>query len=439
MTSILLITCHDLGRYLGCYGVGTVRTPNLDALAADGVRFTGAFCTAPQCSPSRASLATGRYPHSNGMLGLSHANFGWALHPEERHLGHFLREKGYASCLIGVVHDLQVARTDGVDEALQGGHGEEVSDRALEKLAAFAAADRPFYLHLGYGEPHRRATDRADFMGFVGDYIEPDVAAGLSIPGYLVDEPSAREELAELQGAVRYADAAIGRVLDGLARLGLARDTLVLFTTDHGVALPRAKMSLYDPGLEVALILRLPSRGWAGERVHDALISNVDVLPTLLELVGLRVPENVQGRSFLGLLDGGAYEPRHHVFGELTYHTYFDPRRCIRTQRHKLIVNFDCTPAFMDPSQSWRPRTITVVPEKPGRATAPVVELYDLAEDPLEHRNLADDPAHAGTRRELLRRLHAWMHETGDPLLEGAVTPPMHRQAMDAMGDAAQA
>ncbi len=449
--NILLITCHDLGRFLGCYGVATVRTPNLDALAADGVRFTEAFCTAPQCSPSRASLFTGRYPHSNGVLGLTHAEFAWDLGPDERHLGQVLHDAGYATALLGIHHESrrgtpeEIAARCGMDEVVPGGRGEVVSDRALERLARFARADRPFYLQIGYVEPHRLpATGGPEpeelYMGFVGDYLAPDDALGVTIPPYLRDEPRARAELAELQGAVRALDAAVGRVLAGLCDLGLEQDTLVIFTTDHGVALPRAKCSLYDPGLETALILRLPARGWSGGRAIDGLVSNVDLFPTLLELIGLPPGDRGQGRSLLAALDGTA-DPhrRDHLFGEMTYHDYYDPRRCLRTARHKLIVNFSAAPAFMDPSQSWRPRTATVVPADPARAYHPLLELYDLAADPLERRNLADDPAHADLRRELLARLHAWMRDTGDPLLDGAVTSPLHRRAVAALAGAGEA
>jgi hypothetical protein len=288
----------------------------------------------------------------------------------------------------------------------------------------------------GYGRTGVGPLSAAEFVPAVRECCD---ALGVTIPPYLRDEPRARAELAELQGAVRALDAAVGRVLAGLRDLGLERDTLVLFTTDHGVALPRAKCSLYDPGLETALILRLPARGWSGGRAIDGLVSNVDLFPTLLELVGLPPGDRVQGRSLLAALDGAA-DPhrRDHLFGEMTYHDYYDPRRCLRTARHKLIVNFSAAPAFMDPSQSWRPRTTTVVPADPARAYHPLLELYDLATDPLERHNLADDPAHGDTRRALLARLHAWMRDTGDPLLDGAVTSPIHRRAVAALAGAGE-
>jgi N-sulfoglucosamine sulfohydrolase len=441
--NVLVITCHDLGRHLGCYGVPTLRTPNLDALAAQGVRFARAYCAAPQCSPSRAALYTGRHPHANGVLGLTHASFGFDLHPEERHLAQVLREAGYATALVGADHetrhvdDAVTAARLGFDHLARPRRGDDIAAAALAHLERFAAGEQPFYLQLGFNEPHRLEhpdpTVEPDYMGFRGGYVEPDEALGVTVPPWLRDTPAGRAELAELQGAVHYVDRAIGRVLDRLADLGLADQTLVVYTPDHGLALPRAKCSLYGPGLEVALLVRYPAGGWAGGRVQPELVSNVDVFPTVLEAVGLAVPASVQGRSFAPLLDGRPYRPRDCVFGEMTFHDYYDPRRCVRTATHHLIVNFTAAPAFMNPSQSWRPRTDPLVPPKPALAYHPVVELYDLVADPHERVDLADDPACAAVRADLLARLHAWMRETGDPLLAGAVTPPMHHWALQAL------
>lgn len=452
--NLLLITCHDLGRFLGCYGNETVQSPALDRLAAEGTRFTRAFCTAPQCSPSRASLFTGRYPHSNGVLGLTHAQFAWDLGPEERHLGQILREAGYTTALAGVHHESRsgsaaaIAARCGMDTILAQ-HGmesivpqsraEDLTDAALGWFDRARGREQPWYLQIGYHEPHRvAARTRAEdgYMGFIGDYLAPDEERGVAVPPYLQDTALAREELAELQGAVRALDAAVGRLLAGLRERGLDERTIVLFTTDHGLALPRAKCSLYDPGLETALILRAPDRAIAGGRTLDTLVSNVDLLPTLLDLLGLPIPERVQGRSLAPALRSEGFTPREAIFGEMTYHDYYDPRRCVRTARHKLIVNFTAAPGFMDPSQSWRPRTVTVVPPDPALDYHPLLELYDLADDPYEWHNLADDPAHATVRGELLDLLAQWMRDTGDPLLQGAVTPPLHRMALEVLNEA---
>ena len=203
-------------------------------------------------------------------------------------------------------------------------------------------------------------------------------------------------------------------------------NTIVIFTSDHGVAMPRAKCSLYDPGIEVALLARW--RGWQGTR--DELISNIDVVPTLLETLGLPVPANVQGRSFAPLLAGQPGSPRTEIFAEMTYHDYYDPRRCIRTATHKLIANFSTAYSFMDPSQSWRPRSDPVVPANHAVAYHDHLELYDLRRDRWEQTNLANQPDHAGVRHELLQRLRRHLIDTNDPILQGAVTNPLQRQTL---------
>lgn len=435
--NILLITCHDLGRFLGCYGVPTVRTPALDDFAEDGVRFTHAFCTAPQCSPSRAALYTGRYPHANGVMGLTHGDFAWDLHADERHLAQYLRDAGYATVLVGLIHEARSAERCGFEEvALSQERAEHVSDATLEVLARYAEQDRPFYVQIGYHEPHRVSSQgetRPDHMGFVAEYITPDDTLGITVPPYIVETPAARKELAELQGAIHHMDTAVGRVLDGLRSRGLADDTLVIFTTDHGLALPRAKCTLYDPGMETALLMRLPQRGWRGGITYTPLVSNVDILPTILDLVGIRSAPAIQGQSLLPLLDAGSYVPRNHVFAEKTYHDYYDPQRCIRTKTHKLIVNFSTAPAFMDPSQSWHPRSRPVVPADPPTAYHPPVELYDLTTDPYERENLAGLEEAQRVRDTLLAQLHRWMATTEDPLLDGAVDSPAHHRAVMAL------
>jgi len=161
------------------------------------------------------------------------------------------------------------------------------------------------------------------------------------------------------------------------------------------------------------------------------MISNIDHLPTILDLLGLPIPANVQGRSFAPLLDGRRYQPRDAVFTELTYHNYYDPRRAIRTETHKLVVNFTTAPAFMDPSQSWRPSSDTVAPKNPAAAYHPHVELYDLANDPWEQNDVAQRPEHAAIRTELLQRLRRHLVETQDPILQGAVTAPQHRRVLE--------
>jgi len=433
--NLLIVHCHDLGQHLGCYGVSTVRTPNLDAFAAGGVRFAASFCTAPSCSPSRAALFTGRYPHNNGVMGLCHAYFAWDLHPEERHLAQILADAGYATAAVGVIHETRSGPGRcGYQSYDPASRAREATDAAIARLRWLAGErERPFLLYAGFVEPHRLPRPDSDppgEHGFTTPYIATDDALGVQVPGYLRDTPGTRAELAELQGAVNHVDSQFGRLMTALDELGLADDTLVVFTTDHGIAMPRAKCSLYDPGTRVALLLRLPARpGWHGGIVRDELVSNIDCLPTLLDLLALPVPVNMQGHSFAPLLDGQPYAPREAVFTEMTYHDYYDPRRAIRTGTHKLIVNFSSARFFMDPSQSWRPRSDVVSPPNHAVSYHNHVELYDLAADPWELHDLADDPQYAAVRADLLARLHRHLVETGDPILQGAVTSPHHRTA----------
>jgi N-sulfoglucosamine sulfohydrolase len=449
--NVLLVHCHDLGRFLGCYGVPTLRTPHLDSLAADGVLFSRAFCVAPQCSPSRASLFTGRYPQSHGVLGLTHSYFAWDLRSGERHLARELNEVGYRTTLLGIHHESRTGDPDriatqlGFDEVDTRAGTDHVTNEAIARLNQASQGGQPFYLQVGYAPPHRTPrSGEFGYMGFRGNSRDPDAELGVTIPPYLIDDEPGRQEIAELQGAVHHLDEAVGRVLAALRENGLDDHTIVVFTTDHGLALPRAKCTLYDPGLEIAMIMRCPARGWVGGQVHDALLSNIDVFPTLLEAVEVPVRPEVAGRSFINLLDGRAsaaeqaatssYQFRDAIYAQITHHDYYDPRRCVRTATHKLIVNFSSAPAFMDPSQSWKRRTTPKIDFLSPDAYHPPIELYDLDRDPVELHNLADDPTCAGLRDELIERLRAWMEETADPILAGPVVSPLHNQAVELLG-----
>ncbi|MBS1875483.1 MAG: sulfatase [Acidobacteria bacterium] len=430
--NVLLLHCHDLGQHLGCYGVDSVQSPNLDRLASEGVLFERNFCTAPQCSPSRASIFTGRYPHSNGVMGLTHADFAWDLNSGEQHLGQILKASGYSTHGVGVIHETRSGPARcGFDDYTNQSQAVAMADAAIAKLRSLAGRGRPFYLQAGCIEPHRLGGPNRDVdQGFLDGRLKPDAERGVRIPPYLRDTPGTRTELAELQGAIRHMDEQMGRVLAAVRELGLEGDTLTIFTTDHGIAMPRAKCSVYEPGLLTSFILRYPAReGWRGGGRRREMISNIDLLPTVLDLAGVAIPSAVEGRSLAPLLDGKAYAPRELIFGEMTYHDYYDPRRSVRTQTHKLIVNFSSAPAFMDPSQSWRPRSDTVTPPNHAMAYHPPYELYDLSHDPWEQNDVARDPAYASIAAQLRAKLMAHLRATRDPILSGAVTGPLHRRA----------
>lgn len=418
---ILFITAHDLGRFLGCYGIATVRTPHLDAFARAGTRLTRAFATAPGCSPSRAAIATGRYPHGNGVLGLAHAPFGWGLAPDVRHVAAILHEAGYETHLFGLQHVIAEEEVNrlGFDHVHGRGAGRGVAAQ-VAALLSHPLPGRPRYLEVNLEEPHRP---------FDQGGVEPDDALGTWVPPYLPDDPATRADIAGLQGAIREADAAVGRILTALDEAKLAGATLVTFTTDHGIAMPRAKCTLYDAGIETALLLRWPGIGLQGGTMTD-LVSNVDLLPTLLDAIGVARPAGLQGQSFLPALRGEEASHRDTVFAEKTFHSYYDPMRAVRTSRYKLIRNFETAfavevPGDVQVGSAYRANVARYV------ATAhPEIELYDLESDPWEERNLAGHPKVTEVQRQLNARLWRWMAETGDPLLAGPVASPRYQHAM---------
>lgn len=440
MHNILIIHSHDLGRFLGCYGTSTVDTPRLDQFAEESTLFESAFSTSPHCSPARASLFTGNYPQTHGVLGLAHAPFDWDLHNPGSHLAHRLQGHGYRSELIGVHHesrdfaDDEVARRLGFDRVRTGGSRDVVVARSNEAMIAAASSGQPFYLQIGFDEPHRipSALDQPGIMGFLAPGVEPDSSRGYTVPGYLQDDAGAREEIAELQGAVNFLDHGVGEILDRLEQLGLHDDTIVVFTTDHGLALPRAKCTLFDSGLGVALLVRVPARSpWQGRRI-TGLVSHVDVVPTLLDLLGLNASAEMEGESLVPMVE--ADDPgRNHVFGQFSFHTYYDPKRSVRSATHKLIVNFSNAPSVMDPTQSWQHRSAPVQLRGPAISTSEIFEFYELGSDPDELNNLAPEQWDGEILAGLAAALLAWMHQTTDPLLESAAISPRHRKALAAL------
>lgn len=411
--NVLIVHWHDLGRYLGVYGHPDVSSPRLDRLAAEGILFTRAHATAPLCSPSRGSLFTGRYPQSNGLVGLAH--HGWEYRSGVRTLPQILSESGWYSALFGMQHETSYPKRLGFDEFdVSNSYCDYVVGRAQEWLqdSAENLGAQPFLLTAGFFETHRP---------YPRDRYEPADAADVDTPGYLPDTPEVRGDLAEFYGAITAADAAVGRLLDTLAETGLDANTWVVFFTDHGAAFPRAKSTLYDAGTGIGMIVRPPTRRGAAPRVYDELFSGVDFVPTLLDLLGLRVPADVEGLSHAGALlapEPPAEPVREHVYSMKTYHDSFDPIRAIRTNEYLYIENYAARPLLDLP--------LDIKDSPSGHAVEPFIagprperELYDLRTDPAETINLlaAEGPADPdvdAVAADLAVRLHDWRQRTGD-------------------------
>ena len=408
--NILYLHSHDTGRYLRPYGYATP-SPHIQRLASEGVLFRQAFSAAPTCSPSRSALLTGQCPHQNGMTGLAHRGF--SMSDYRRHMLYTLRDAGYRSILGGLQHIADKPERIGYDDLLapKSNRVADVAPAAVRFLNGRPAG--PFFLDVGFFETHREfppPTPEDDAR-----YIQPPVP----IP----DTPATRGDMAGFHASVRILDQGVGQVLDALERNRLAENTLVISTTDHGVAFPDMKCNLLDCGFGVSLIMRGPGL-FRGGKVIDAMVSHLDLFPTLCDLAELKHPAWLEGRSMLPLLRGEAAEIHDEIFAEVNYHAAYEPKRAVRTQRWKYIRRYSDLGTTVLPNCDDSPSKKLWLDHAWRQKPLPREDLYDLLFDPTERRNLAGDPASAPVLAEMRGRLDAWMKRTADPLLHGPIPWP---------------
>ena len=408
--NILYLHSHDTGRYLQPYGQA-IPAPNLQRLAEGGVLFRQAFSAAPTCSPSRAALLTGQCAHSSGMLGLAHRGF--SLNDYRQHIIHTLGAAGYTSALAGVQHVARDPKTIGYDRILpaRSNRVEHVAPAAVEFL--HSVPKQPFWLTVGFFETHREFPEAGPAEDW--RYARP----APTVP----DTPNTRRDMARFRASARILDQGAGEVLRALEQAGLAENTLVISTTDHGISFPGMKCNLTDHGIGVSLIMRGPG-GFTGGKVCDAMISQIDLYPTICELTGTQKPSWLQGRSILPLIRGEKNEIDDEICAEVSYHASYEPMRTVRTRRWKYIRRFDgrrrpvlpnCDDGLSKDAwleSGWRDRPVEAE------------QLFDLVFDPGETRNMAGDPAMRGTLEDMQARLERWMRSTDDPLLQGPVKAP---------------
>lgn len=446
--NVLLITADDLGPMLSCYGDPHIQTPHIDALAASGVRFTTAYVAQASCSPSRASIFTGLFPHTHGQIGLA-KSYNPPLHEQFRSqtLPKLMQAAGYRTGIIGKLHvspnsavQFDVHRKD-----LNAVDGGPRNVRAMAKMAReFIDADtgHPFLLMVSYVDPHR--GDGNGFPTQVDGLPELPFRGG-DVPAWPfqgIDDPAQLAHIADYYNCIRRLDIGVGLLLDEVRSAGHADDTLVIFVGDHGPPFDRGKTSCYEAGLRVPFIVRWPGVGQAG-LVSEALVSTTDILPTILEAAEATVPNHVQGRSLRpvvmgnGTTDATAAGWRTTLAGEFHMHggRPFFPRRAVRDARYKVIHNLRAGQdhAFVgidgDPAaqmvQADRYQGTPAAAALARLADPPEWELYDLQDDPNETKNLAADPAHAETLVRMQKALLDWRRQTADPLLDSAVVEAM--------------
>ena len=445
--NILLVLSDDHSfPYLGAYGAGWMKTPNLDAFAREGMLFHRAFTAAPQCVPSRTAILTGRSPVAARM-----GRFSSPLPPEIVTLPEVLRTRNYFTGVCGRYFHLNgVINPSPETAAVYDKHGlrtwqrrvdyMDTSDQRgtagkLDEFIAKAPQGRPWFFWINYSDPHHPWDSDAGS-------VDP---ARIQLPPHLPDLPGVRGDLARYCGEVERADGLFEQALGLLRKRRLDDNTIVVFMGDNGMAFPHGKGSLYDPGLNVPLIVRWPGRVKPG--TTRSLVSGEDIAPTLIEAAGAQAPKEMSGRSFLPLLTGGSYTPRRHIFGARLHHgnsaftaqtraSTFDLSRCARSDGWKLIYN--CTPQMeyqpVDSAQDpgWQEmlaahRAGTLKPEHDRayfQRPRPVFELFNLEKDPGELENLAGRPEHQEVQRDLMVALNEKM------ILDYDFLPPPMNEAL---------
>lgn len=416
--NILWLIAEDFGPDLGCYGTQQVFSPNLDRLAAQGVRYTRAYTTAPVCSASRSAFMTGMYQTTIGAHNhRSHRDDGYQLPDGVRVLSAWLHDAGYFTA------NLQKL------PAACGFRGTGKTDWNFSYPQAFESNDwndlkthQPFYAQLNFQETHRKyhAPRRAD-------------PAMVEIPPYYPDHPTTRADWAEYLDAASELDRKVGLLLAQLAADGLADDTIVVFFGDHGQSHVRGKQFCYEEGLHIPLVIRwaknFPApKNYRPGAVDDRLIEAIDLAPTMLAAAGAAIPPKMQGRAFLG---EHAAPPRQYAFGarDRCDETVFR-LRTVRDGRYRYIRNFTPERPFLQPN-AYKQRSYPVwnllkeldaqgqltPPQKFLTAPSmPPEELYDLAQDPHEIRNLAGSahPADRAALQRLRAALETWIVESDD-------------------------
>jgi len=427
--NVIIFTCHDLGDEISPYGV-PVHTPNLERMAAEGVVMENHFSTGSVCSPSRGSIITGCYPHTNGLMGLTHR--GWQLDVETcPPLPLLLGEMGFEAHLFGFQHEHGDPSRLGYQHVhkLPGPqHGERVVPLFTDWLRKRRPSDVPFLASIGIHEAHRAGLAPSHFRRDVYKAADP---AEVEVPPYLPDIAEVREDLAQFYGAVSFADCMVGQVLDALDETGLSEETLLIFTSDHGASFMHAKGTLYDGGVKVALLMRMPGTIAEGHR-SEAMTSHVDIVPTVFDFMGLTLPYQVEGSSFAPMAHGGAGRPRLYAFAEKNYTNYYDPARMVRSRHFKYIRKGlrTCIFDFVIPEVELCPsgfrQNRQVFEFYPAwRCTE---ELYDLCTDPGEMHNILESADHRQTLSELRTALNNHIVSTDDPFghLRNDLAMPQH-------------
>jgi len=354
------------------------------------------------------------------MIGLAHRGF--ALNDYSQHIAQYLSSKGFETVLSGVQHEASYERIDELgynirlekEEIPTPENGDKANANAVAQYLKTYDSKKPFFLSFGMFSTHRPYPAADESVN--PNYTQP--------PSPMHDNADTRQDMADFITMAKCADDCVGTVLAAVKDANLENDTFIFFTTDHGIAFPKMKCNLYDTGIGVSLIVKYPGNPTAGQAI-DSLVSHVDIFPTLCDIAGVERPDWLEGKSMLPLLQGETDKIRDEIFSEVTYHAAYEPKRCIRTERYKLIRYYDDYSSLVLPNMDdglSKQFLLKHGLEEMDRTADEM--LFDLYHDPMERENLIGNPKYKDIHDDLSKRLLNWMTETNDPLLDGYVPKP---------------
>lgn len=421
--NVFYIHTHDSGNIISPYGY-KVPSPNLEKFGEGSTLFRNAFATAPTCSPSRGSLLTGQYPSTHGMIGLCNRNF--QLANKDHHLAKYMSSLNYDTALCGIQHEAghyndsklvykdigymyDLSSENELKDMTDKREWDNENVSSAIKWLEEREKNNPLFLSLGFFGTHRQFP-KAD-----KDYRSTP-------PMGLAQNEVVSEDFNDYCASLENVDNNFKIFIDALDRLGYKDNSIIIFTSDHGIGFPFGKSTLYDGGTKVALIISKPGNKTAGQ-ISNRLVSQVDIFPTLCDLLDIEKPQWLQGSSFANEFINKDNEPGGPIFSEMTFHTSYEPARAIRNDRFKLIKYYD---------QSYPNQNLSNINESVTKyeyidkglqeRNKSMIQLYDLFFDPNEKNNLANDPNYQGTLKELDSQLEAWRVSVGDPILNDNFT-----------------
>jgi len=434
--NIVLFVSDDHGTdALGCYGNKVIQTPNMDRLAAEGVRFTHAYCTSASCAASRSVILTGKYGHATGSYGHVHDYHHFSTFPTVKSLPVYLEAAGYLTARIGKYHVApeSVFRFNRVLRA-----DPRSTVEMAEACQGVIEADKPFFLYFCPDDPHRGHPFKPDpwnapnsfgnrpqgYPGVKTVRYKPDEVL---VPAFLPDTRECREELAQYYQSVSRIDQGLGRMLALLDQAGKTDNTVIIYISDNGIAFPGAKTTVYEPGIKLPCIVKDPRTRFRGQ-VNHAMITWADLTPTILDFAGVvYAPKDFHGRSFVPILGKENPQDWDEIYASHNFHeiTMYYPMRVVRDSNYKLIWNLAWRLEYPFASDLWAASTWQSIYRSEGEHFGQrkvkdylfraEFELYDLSADPAERTNLANERSHAATLQRLKDKLKAFQVKTRDP------------------------